>query len=266
MTIGDNTFVESIAKLYDAVLGPFMFEPFARDMAARLSGFEGEVLEVAAGTGVLTRELVGALGPRSRITATDLNAPMLDVARLSLPRVTWRQADALALPFENQSFDAVVCQFGVMFYPDIRAGHAEAARVLHSGGRYWLSVWDDLTGNQVAETVHHSAAACFPNDPPQFFARTPHGHHDLSKLCGDLAAVDFREITAVTVTLPAGRLGADELARGFCQGSPLRHEIEARDKGALGVVTAAVEQSLRTRFGDGPIETTIRAHVITARR
>jgi len=268
MSGADNIFAGSIAELYDSILGPFMFEPFARETAARLGGFEGEVLEIAAGTGIVTRELDLALGSGSRITATDLNEPMLDVAatKLNSPRVAWRQADALALPFADQSFDALVCQFGVMFYRDQRAGHAEAARVLRPGGRYVVSVWDDLASNPVAETVHEAAAASFPDDPPQFFARTPHGHHDKAKLCGDLAAAGFREIAAETVTLEGGRMTAEELARGFCQGTPLRNEIEARDKASLGRVTATAEQALRRRFGEGPIESRIQAHVLAARR
>jgi ubiquinone/menaquinone biosynthesis C-methylase UbiE len=268
MAISDNLFAGSIAEIYDAILGPFMFEPFARDMAARVSGFEGELLEVAAGAGALTRELDRRLGPRARIAATDLNAPMLEVAarRLNSPRVVWSRADALALPFDAESFDAVVCQFGVMFYPDPRAGHAEAARVLRPGGRYLVSVWDDLTSNPVAETVHHAAAACFPDDPPQFFARTPHGHHDSGKLRSDLAAAGLREITVETVTLEAGRLPAEALARGFCQGTPLRHEIEARKGGDLDHVAAAVAHALTERFGEGLIESKIQAHLAAAKR
>jgi ubiquinone/menaquinone biosynthesis C-methylase UbiE len=268
MAIGDNVFAGAIAQVYDSILGPFMFAPFAREMASRLSGFDGDVLEIAAGTGILTRELDQGLGAAARLTATDLNPPMLELAaarRLS-PRVTWRQADALALPFEHERFDAVVCQFGVMFYPDQTAGHREAARVLRPGGRYLFSVWDDLASNAVAETVHLAAGASFPDDPPQFFARTPHGHHDPAKLRQGLAETPFRDITIETITLDAGRLTARELAVGYCQGTPLRNEIEARDKSALERVTAGVEQALRARFGDGPVESTIRALVVTAVR
>lgn len=268
MSGADHVFRSSIAELYDAILGPFMFQPFARETAARLRGFEGELLEVAAGTGIVTRELDLVLGPGSRITATDLNEPMLEVAaaRLSSSRVRWRQANALDLPFEDQCFDALVCQFGLMFYPDQKAGHAEAARVLAPGGRYVLSVWDDLPSNPVAEAVHASVAASFPRDPPEFLARTPHGHHDVAKLAADLAEVGFRRIAVDTVTLDAGRLDAADLARGFCQGTPLRNEIEARDHDGLGRVTTEMERSLTRRFGSGPIESTIQAHVFTAMR
>ena len=266
MAGGDNVFAGSIARLYDSVLGPFMFEPFARETASRFAGFTGEVLEVAAGTGILTRELDRRLAAPSHITATDLNPPMLELAaaRLNSRRVVWRQADALALPFESQAFDAVVCQFGIMFYPDEIAGHREAARVLRSGGRYVLSVWDDLASNPVAETVHRAAAACFPNDPPQFFARTPHGRHDTDKLRRALAEAGFPDVSVETVMLAAGGLTADQLAVGFCQGTPLRHEIEERDQTGLAATTQAVAQSLCERFGQGRIQSTIQAHLITA--
>lgn len=267
MAIGDTVFAASIAELYDAVLGPFMFEPFAREMAGRFSCLDGDLLEVAAGTGILTRALDRTLAQGARITASDLNEPMLAVgARKSgSSRIAWRQADALALPFAAESFDAVVCQFGIMFYPDKVAGHAEAARVLRPGGLYRASVWDDLAGNPAAETVHQAVGACFPRDPPAFLARTPHGHHDNETLMADLTAAGLQDISIETVTLAAGRLTAQDLARGFCQGTPLRHEIVQRSEDGLGPVTAAVAGALTARFGE-MVETSIQAKVITARR
>jgi ubiquinone/menaquinone biosynthesis C-methylase UbiE len=264
----DTRFADAIPELYDAVLGPFMFEPFARETAARLAGFEGEVLEIAAGTGAVTRALDRALAPGARLIATDLNGTMLQVARgrLASPRVSWREADALALPFPDASFDAVVCQFGVMFYPDPVAGHREAARVLRPAGRYLIAVWDDLASNPVAEAVHEAVAARFPADPPQFFARTPHGHHEAAKLRRDLADAGFADAAVETLTLEAGRLPAEALARGFCQGTPLRHEIQARDPAGLEPTTAAVAAALRRRFGEGPVASPIQAHLITAVR
>lgn len=268
MSVGDTLFAGSIAALYDAVLAPFMFEPFARTTASRLAGFSGDLLEVAAGTGALTRELDRVLAPSARITATDLNPPMLEraAARLTSPRVTWRAADALALPFAEAAFDAVVCQFGAMFYPDRVQGHREAHRVLKAGGRYVLSVWDDLASNPVAETVHRSVAGVFPADPPQFFARTPHGHHDKDALARELGAGGFREVEIETIRLAGGRLTAEALALGFCQGTPLRHEIEARDANGPAAATEAAARALADRFGGGEVETTIQAHLISAVR
>ncbi len=266
MTTADSNFAGSLVYLYDKVLGPFMFEPFAREVAGRLNGFTGEVLEVAAGTGIFTRALDDVLALGSLITATDLNRPMLELASRARtsPRVTWRQADALRLPFAGETFDAVACQFGVMFYPDQGLGHREARRVLRSGGRYVLSVWDDLVSNPVADIVHQTVAAYFPHDPPEFFARTPHGHHDNFRLRESLAAAGFTAVTIETVRLPAGRLAADEVALGFCQGTPLRHEIEQRSAADLAGVTQAVATALLDAFGEGAIETMIQAHIAVA--
>jgi ubiquinone/menaquinone biosynthesis C-methylase UbiE len=268
MVVSDSVFAGQLPALYDAVLGPFMFEPFAHETARRFSGYSGAVLEIAAGTGIVTRALDRMLAAPAQLLATDLNPAMLEIAarRLASPRVRWRPADALALPFAAAAFDAVVCQFGVMFYPDPVAGHREAARVLRTAGRYVLAVWDDLAGNAVAETVHRCVGERFPDDRPQFLARTPHGHHDVEKLRRDLAAAGFADVGVDTVTLDAGRLTADQLALGFCQGTPLRHEIEARDPAGLATTTAVVAKALGARFGTGPVESTIRAHVVTAVR
>lgn len=268
MPTKDSVFAGEIAGLYDTILGPFMFAPFARELAGRVAGADGDVLEIAAGTGILTRELDRALAPTARICATDLNPPMLAVAaaRGASPRVSWRQADALALPFADQAFDIVACQFGVMFYPDQTAGHREAWRVLRPGGRYLFSVWDALDANPVAQTLTGAVAACFPQGPPQFLARTPHGHHDAGQHRERLAQAGFGEVAVETVTLEAGRLTADDLARGFCQGTPLRGEIEAGEGPGLAAVTAAAAAALRARFGDGLVASPIQALVATARR
>jgi len=265
---GDAVFAGSLVGRYDAVLGPFMFEPFARVTAERLAGVSGDVLEIAAGTGIVTRELDRALASDATLMATDLNRPMLDRAaeRLNSPRVSWRQADALALPFEDASFDAVVCQFGVMFYPDQVAGHREAFRVLRPDGRYVLGVWDDLASNPVAGVVHQTAARLFLDNPADFLGRTPHGHYETRRLRAHLEAAGFHDIAIDTVTLDAARLTAQELAVGFCEGTPLRHELEQRSPTGIADASQAVEQALRTRFGDGPIASTIQAHVIVAER
>lgn len=266
MASNDTNFASAVAELYESILGPYMFEPAARLTASRLAGFEGQVLEIAAGTGIVTRELDRSLGPAARLTATDLNAPMLEVAaaRPASPRVAWRQADAMALPFPGEAFDAVVCQYGIMFYPDQVAGHREAARVLRPGGRYLIGVWDDLPGNPVAETVHNTVAALFPDNPPNFFARTPHGHADVRTHRQALAEAGFSDIEVETATLEAGRFAADRLALGFCQGTPLRHEIAARDPAGLDRATRRVADALRARFGDGEFASTIQTHLITA--
>ena len=172
---GDRAFVGPIPELYDRYLGPMLFEPFALDLAGRFAGFEGALLETAAGTGRVTRALAQLAGPGATITATDLNEPMLArAAQIVLaPNIRWRQADAQALPFDDESFDAVVCQFGVMFFPDKAAGFREARRVLKPRGQFVFNVWDSLAANTITRVVVAAVASLFPDDPPRFLERTP---------------------------------------------------------------------------------------------
>src|SRR5690349_19065288 len=153
----DKVFAGSIPDLYERFLVPLIFESYALDLAARLAKTRpAAVLETAAGTGVLTRALAAALPAETRLTITDLNQPMLDHAKSRQPadsRIAWQQADALALPFEDRSFDAVACQFGAMFFPDKVQGYKEARRVLKPGGRFFFSVWDRIEDNEFADVI-----------------------------------------------------------------------------------------------------------------
>jgi ubiquinone/menaquinone biosynthesis C-methylase UbiE len=224
------------------------------------------VLETAAGTGRVTRLLAGALGPQAAITATDLNAPMIARAAelVRAGAVTWRQADAQALPFEARSFDAVACQFGVMFFPDKAAGFAEARRVLKPGGRFVFSVWDDLAANDFSQAAHDTLASMFPDDPPSFIARTPFGWHDQDRIRAALAQAGFTDVQVETVNLETPAASAGDFATGMCAGSPLRAELEARAPRGLDAVVGQVRQALARRFGQGPIVGRGQALVVTA--
>lgn len=268
MSAVDKLFAGSIPEIYDRLLVPLLFEPYARDMAERIAGTKPQdLLETASGTGVLTRAIVSRLPMHSRITATDLNQPMLDRAAASKGlegRVTWRQADALALPFGDQEFDVVACQFGVMFFPDRIAGYKEARRVLKPGGRFFFNVWDTIRENEFAETVTEALAAVFPDDPPLFMARTPHGYHNVETIREGLAAAGFSDISAETIDHTSRAATPRDAAIAYCQGTPLRNEIEARDAARLEEATKVAAHALANRFGTGPIEGRIRAHVFTA--
>src|ERR1700726_4002237 len=191
----DKVFAGSIPELYDRFLVPLIFEYYARDLAARVAQANPtHVLETAAGTGALTREMATSLPAHAAVTATDLNQPMLDHAAAGLRhdgRFAWRQADALALPFADQTFDVVACQFGVMFFPDKIRGYREARRVLTPGGHFFFNVWDRISENEFAHVVTEALAALFPKDPPRFLARTPHGYHDGERIREELTAAGF---------------------------------------------------------------------------
>jgi ubiquinone/menaquinone biosynthesis C-methylase UbiE len=268
MTAADKLFAGSIPEIYDRFLVPLIFQPYARDLAERLADVKPQdVLETAAGTGVLTRAIASRLPADVRIVATDLNQPMLDHAAAKMhpeDRITWRQADALALPFEDQSFDAVVCQFGAMFFPDKVLGYKEARRVLKPGGRFLFNVWDQISENEFADVVTEALAAIFPQSPPRFMARTPHGYHDVAKLREELAMAGFASISIETRGDISKAPSPRDPAIAYCQGTPLRNEIEARGAPGLEAATQACTEALALRFGNGPVAGRIRAHVITA--
>jgi ubiquinone/menaquinone biosynthesis C-methylase UbiE len=269
MATTDKLFAGSIPELYERLLVPLIFASYARDLAARVAmTAPRDVLETAAGTGVLTRAMAARLLPATRIVATDLNQPMLDEAAKRLAgdaRVEWKQADALALPFADKSFDVVVCQFGAMFFPDKVAAYKEARRVLRPGGRLIFNVWDKISENEFADVTTASLAEIFPHDPPRFLARTPHGYHDGEQIRRDLTAAGFAEIAIDAVDETSRAASARDAAVAYCEGTPLRSEIEARDPAGLERATAHVTAALARRFGDGPIEGRIRAIVISAR-
>src|SRR6185436_14315313 len=259
----------SVPALYDRYRGPVFFEPFARDLADCLADLRaGNLLEIAAGTGIVTRVLARVLPATVSIIASDINQAMLDfaAAQPGLARISWRQADALALPFDDASFDAVLCQFGVMFFPDRVAGYREARRVLKPGGRFLFSVWDRLEHNPVSRCVIDGLATWHPRNPPRFLARTPHGHHDTDVIRREIAAAGFGEPTIQTVTLTCRAPSALDPAIGFCQGSPMRGEIEALDASGLEAATEAAAAAIRAEFGNGPIEAPMQALVVTARK
>jgi SAM-dependent methyltransferase len=265
----DRLFAGSIPELYDRYLGPLIFEPYARDLAARLAAFQpAHVLETAAGTGVATRALARALPSSVTIVATDLNQPMLDYAasHTDADNVTWRQADALKLPFGDGAFDAVACQFGAMFFPDKVDAYREAWRVLRPGGRFLLNVWDRIEHNELAHLVTEAVASLFPEDQPLFLARTPHGYHDTDRMRSELMAAGFVQVAIETVERCSWTPSPRHPAIGFCQGTPLRLEIETRDPGKLGEATDAAARAIAARFGDGPFEGRMQAHVIIASR
>lgn len=265
----DSVFAGLLPELYDTYLVPLIFEPYATDLSARLSANPpASLLEVAAGTGVVTRALAAALPTGTRIVATDRNQPMLNRAAAvgTAQPVEWRQADALDLPFDDASFDAVICQFGVMFFSDRVKAFAEARRVLRPGGRLLFNTWDRIELNEFADVVTQALAPLFPDDPPRFLARTPHGYHDTGEIFRDVVAGGFPAPLIETVAARSRAASARVPAIAYCQGTPLWNEIEARDASRLSQATEAAAASVAARFGHGAIDGRIQAHVVTARQ
>jgi len=268
MSGSDKVFAGSIPENYDRHMVPLIFEPFAEDIARRAASLSPRaVLETAAGSGVVTRTLAPRLPLDTSYVVTDLNQPMLDYAASRQPpdaRVTWRQADALALPFEDATFDLVCCQFGAMFFPDRISGFREAKRVLKPGGHFLFNVWDRIEENVFADDVTKALANRFPSDPPRFLARTPHGYHDTALIRSELENAGFSRLAIETRAEQSRASSPRQVALAYCQGTPLRNEIETRDPGGLDVATDHAASALADTHGRGEVAAKIQAHVIVA--
>jgi ubiquinone/menaquinone biosynthesis C-methylase UbiE len=270
MATTDKDFAGSIPEIYDRYLVPLLFEPYALDLAGRVAKSGAtDILEIASGTGAVTRALAAALPKQARIVATDLNQPMLDRAKSRQTdehRIEWKQADALALPFADGNFDAVVCQFGAMFFPDKVRAYKEARRVLKAGGYFFFNVWDKISTNEFADVVTEALASIFPNDAPRFLARTPHGYHDVDQIRREMGAAGFADVTIEPLDRHSTAASPREPAFAYCQGTPLRNEIEARDATRLEQATSHAQAEIARRFGNGAVDGAIRAFVIVASR
>lgn len=268
MSENDKTFTGLIPDVYDEHLVPLIFEVYADDLARRvMDGPARDVLETAAGSGVVTRALAPLLAKDANYVVSDLNPPMLVRAQNRQPadnRIRWQQADALALPFEDNQFDVVVCQFGAMFFQDKPRGYAEARRVLRPGGRFLFNMWDQIQHNEFANVVTRVAGELLPDDPPNFLARTPHGHHDTDKMRADLLTAGFRNIDIKTVTETSTAANASGPAIAYTQGTPMRNEIEKYGAEMLKAVTGAATAEIEALYGTGPVSAKIQGFVITA--
>lgn len=260
------TFAGTIPTVYHRVLGPMWFQPYAADLASRLQADKNaKVLEIAAGTGILTEELLRTLSPGAKLTATDLNPPMLELAQARIRgNIEWRVADALNLPFSGETFDAVACQFGVMFFPDRVKGYREIKRVLKIGGKFFFNVWGSLEENHVVGSIAKIVCAQFPKDPPTFFD-VPYGYFQRDAIATDLRAGGFEVFEIEEVKLHTGTFWAEQLAIGITQGLPLVNFFEARQADARAVAFE-IERGLIKEFGSDRIPMDLKAWVIQAQR
>ena len=262
MTETGTPFKHSTPELYDRYMGPLLFEPYAKVLAERAALLQPDrILEIAAGTGILTRALHRAV-PQAQIVATDVNPVMLESAtqRLGSDRVSFQPADAQDLPFDDESFDLVVCQFGVMFFTEKIRANEEARRVLRSNGHYLLVSFDRLELNPVPQAAGNAVAALFPDDPPAYMERGPFSYVDPELIEHDLVAAGFTHIKLETVVVTT-RVSARDAAQAMVLGSPFRAEIERRDPSALDRALDAVTAALAQWDGnDAPMS----AHVVRA--
>ena len=262
-------FIGTVPQNYDRYLGPILFHGFADDLAARVTTRPGaRVLEVAAGTGIVTRRLLARVHGHGTLVATDLNDAMLAHGRREVPAdpaLEWRQADATALPFADHSFDAVVCQFGLMFFPDKALAAREAFRVLKSGGVYLFNVWDAFEHNPIADTTHRTVTELFPADPPQFYA-TPYGFSQPEPIVALLTQAGFAHIEWSRVAKTGSSPSAADAATGLIDGNPIGEDIVRRRGHAVAEVKRLLAARIAARLGERPVQVPLRALVFTARR
>jgi ubiquinone/menaquinone biosynthesis C-methylase UbiE len=258
----NDRFQHSTPELYDRYMGPLLFEPYAKFIAERAALLRAaRILETAAGTGIVTQALQRCV-PEARIIATDLNPAMLNVAadHIRSDRVSLKTAYAQELPFGDDSFDLVVCQFGIMFFPDKVRANREARRVLSPGGHYLLVSFDSLEHNAVPHAAGDAVDALFPEHPLRYMERGPFSYADPAVIKDDLLAAGFTDITLETIALPT-RVSSQDAARGIVLGSPFRAEIAERDPSALERALKAVTEALAKWDGR---EALLSAHVVTA--
>lgn len=241
-------FTGEIPDHYERGLGPVIFADYAADLARRVAeATPKRVLETAAGTGMVTRRLCDQLPPASVLTATDLNEAMLAVARLKVgsdPRVGFMPVDATSLPFEDHSFDAVACQFGVMFFPDKPKSYREVRRVLAPGGRYCFNVWDSHAHNAFGRVAYETVASFFPADPPQFH-RVPFGYHSMDEIKESLLAAGFSDIRASVLRFEKTVGDPGLFARGLIAGTPLSDQLAQRHGDPERVIASLTDAFVR---------------------
>jgi ubiquinone/menaquinone biosynthesis C-methylase UbiE len=258
-----DVFTHSTPELYERYMGPLLFAPYAKYVAERVAVLDpSRVLETAAGTGVATRA-VSEVAPRAIIVATDINPGVVEFAagHVQTDRVEFQRADAQQLPFNDATFDLVLCLFGIMFFPDRVRANAEARRVLRPGGRYILVTFDRLDLNPIPQAAGEAVARLFAEDP-HYMERGPFSYTDAALVERDLRSAGFEAIDLETVELPT-RVTARDAACGIVLGSPFRAEIERLDSTALERATNSVNKALQRWDG---IDAPMSAHVATATR
>ncbi|WP_428484091.1 class I SAM-dependent methyltransferase [Rhodopila sp.] len=258
---------DSLPAIRDRYLGPSLLSPFADDMARRLSRLSvGPLLETAADTGLLTQAIASSVSAGLTIIATDPSTSMVDYAsdKPGTARVIWQTAEPCALPFEAGTFGIVACQFGVMALTDRVQGFREARRVMKQGARFVFNVPATFRHNPVADCVQRAMGTLFPSDTPRYLSHVLHGYADNEVVDDELTVAGFTDAIYTTVDLPYAAAAARDAAVGYCLGTPLRAEIDARAGGDTDPVVASVTAALRRRFGAGPIASTMRAHVVSA--
>ncbi|HEX2532120.1 MAG TPA: class I SAM-dependent methyltransferase, partial [Chitinophagaceae bacterium] len=224
MQAGLSPYSDTVPQRYERFLGPLFFEPFARHLATFLpDGMQGPVLEIACGTGRLTRHLRFRMDPASRLFATDIQPDMLSLARqlLTDPGIDWQTADVHDLPFAAATFPVVVCQFGVMFFASRRKAFDEIARVLQPRGRFLFNTWDAAKANPVAQLFQDTLNEVLGARAPDFGQKGPYSFYQPVEITSLLKSSGLEVLTLEKLRLTGIASTAEQVVEGFLYGSPL---------------------------------------------
>jgi ubiquinone/menaquinone biosynthesis C-methylase UbiE len=259
-------FAGSIPANYEKYLGPFLFEPYALDLVSRLQDKKyNDILEIACGTGRVTGHLAKSV-QHNTLTATDLNPDMIEVAKkiVNDDRIKWMPADAMQLPFADNSFDLVVMQFGIMFFPDKLKGLSEAYRVLRPGGSIIFNTWDKVENNDAIHEGRQVIESYFGDNPPVFY-NVPFSMFDDRELTSHTRRAGFKNITTTLVKKEGVSPSAADLAKGMVEGNPVFLAICERDASLVNVIEKEVEKRFIEKFGE-PVRSRLQAWVTEGKK
>ena len=245
----------SIPQNYDDYLGPMFFEPYAQEVGKLIDASSvGSALEIACGTGRLTKHLRRALASDARLVASDLSTDMLSVAKKKLAddNIEWMIADAQGLPFEANSFDLVVCYFGLMLVPDKSQAFREALRVLKKGGMLLMATWDKLEHNEASNVFRLTLKSLLGDTLPDSY-KLPFSLYDQGLITTMLNDAGFVNVHSEKVKKESIGETSEKATYGLINGGSLYNEIVKRDPALIGQITASVEEILSQRYGHAPM-------------
>jgi len=250
---GTSLFSGSIPQNYDKYLGPYLFEPYAIDLAGRLKSDNCKaLLELACGTGRVTNHLGTILPQDGKLVATDLNSDMLEIAKSKVhdSRVEWQVVDAQELPFNNSTFDHVICQFGIMFFPDKQKAFKEAYRVLDEKGKFVFSTWGSLEENRRAGLIKDILEEIFNEEAPDFLQKGPYSFYDGDTIKSYSTNAGFKSISIVAVQKTAEYKDVNDYINGFVDGTPLSAFLQKKEDSVRQDVKKKLRQALTQEAGE----------------
>ena len=256
-------FEGSVPANYERYLGPFLFEPYALDLVSRLKDKKySDILEIACGTGRVTAHLAKSV-KHDTLTATDFNPDMISVAKeiIKNKKIKWMPADAMELPFEDSSFDLIVIQFGIMFFPDKEKGLKEIYRVLKTGGKLIYNTWNKEETNEAIHEGRVIIESYFGENPPIFYS-VPFSMYDDRELTTLTRRAGFKSITTTLVKKEGIGPSASDLSKGIVEGNPVYLSIIERIPSSLNNIKDDIQKKLVEKFGDKPVKSPLQAWVV----